>query len=54
LAACTSSLTPGLAIKLNVALLLTQFCNCSVIRHWFLVKNSRVKRHSPERVDARI
>lgn len=22
--------------------------------HWFLVKNSRVNRHSPERVEARI
>jgi hypothetical protein len=53
-AACTSSLTPGRASMESVARRRTQFWSCSVMRHWFLVKNSRVKRHSPERVEARI
>jgi hypothetical protein len=54
LAACTSSLIPGRAANERVARRRTHRWSCSVIRHWFLVKNSRVKRHSPDRVDARI
>ena len=52
--ACSWSFMPGLAIILNVALRLTHDCSCSVMRHWFRVKNSLEKRHSPLSVEARI
>lgn len=54
LAACTSSLQPGLFMTDNVALLLTHSCSCCVSFHCPLVQNSRPKRHSPDNVDARI
>lgn len=54
LAACTSSLMPGRASMESVARRRTQFWSCCVMVHWFLVKNSREKRHSPDSVEARI
>lgn len=54
LVAWTSSLHPGLFMTDRIARVRTQFWNCCVTFQLPLVKASRVHRHSPLNMDARI